>query len=77
MGFQVFAPCRRLLRVTKGNGGLAPAARRRIRQMKQRRQTRHETTFVTNGFGLGALGLRFNGAAFTSFDVLQNYTWTQ
>ena len=33
--------------------------------------------FVTSGFGVGALGLRFNGAAFTSLSVLQNFAWTQ
>lgn len=33
--------------------------------------------FITSGFGVGALGLRFNGSAFTSFDVLQNFAWTQ
>jgi hypothetical protein len=33
--------------------------------------------FVTTGFGVGALGLRFNGAAFTSLNVLQNFAWTQ
>jgi hypothetical protein len=31
--------------------------------------------FVTSGFGVGALGLRFNGSAFTSFSVLENYAW--
>ncbi len=31
--------------------------------------------FLTSGFGVGALGLRFNGAAFTSFNVLENYNW--
>jgi hypothetical protein len=33
--------------------------------------------FVTSGFGVGALGLRFNGAAFTSLSVLENFAWTQ
>jgi hypothetical protein len=33
--------------------------------------------FLTSGFGVAALGLRFNGPAFTSFDVLQNIAWTQ
>jgi hypothetical protein len=33
--------------------------------------------FVTSGFGVGALGLRFNGGAFTSLSVLQNFAWTQ
>jgi hypothetical protein len=33
--------------------------------------------FVTSGFGVGALGLRFNGSAFTSLSVLQNFAWTQ
>lgn len=33
--------------------------------------------FLTTGFGVGALGLRFNGAAFTSFSVLENFAWTQ
>jgi hypothetical protein len=33
--------------------------------------------FITSGFGLGALGLRFNGAAFTSLNVMQNSSWTQ
>jgi len=31
--------------------------------------------FQTSGFGVGALGLRFNGSAFTSFNVLENYNW--
>jgi hypothetical protein len=31
--------------------------------------------FQTSGFGVGALGLRFSGAAFTSFHVLQNFCW--
>ena len=31
--------------------------------------------FLTSGFGVGALGLRFNGAAFTSFHVLENPNW--
>jgi len=31
--------------------------------------------FTTSGFGIGALGLRFNGAAFTSFSVLENFNW--
>jgi hypothetical protein len=33
--------------------------------------------FLTSGFGVGALGLRFNGSAFTSLNVLENYAWTQ
>jgi hypothetical protein len=33
--------------------------------------------FLTSGFGVGALGLRFNGYAFTSFPVLTNLTWLQ
>jgi hypothetical protein len=33
--------------------------------------------FITSGFGLGALGLRFNGAAFTSLNVMQNSSWTK
>jgi hypothetical protein len=32
--------------------------------------------FLTSGFGVGALGLRFNGAAFTSFHVLENPNWS-
>lgn len=31
--------------------------------------------FLTSGFGVGALGLRFNGSAFTSFNVLENINW--
>jgi hypothetical protein len=31
--------------------------------------------FLTSGYGIGALGLRFNGQAFTSFSVLENYNW--
>ena len=31
--------------------------------------------FVTSGFGVGALGLRFSGASFTSFNVLENINW--
>jgi hypothetical protein len=31
--------------------------------------------FLTSGFGVGALGLRFNGAAFTSLNVLENFNW--
>jgi len=31
--------------------------------------------FQTSGFGVGALGLRFNGSAFTSFNVLENLSW--
>ena len=31
--------------------------------------------FLTSGFGVGALGLRFNGSAFTSFPVLTNFSW--
>jgi hypothetical protein len=31
--------------------------------------------FLTSGFGVGALGLRFNGSAFTSFPVLTNFNW--
>jgi hypothetical protein len=33
--------------------------------------------FQTSGPGLGGLGLRFNGAAFTTLDVYQNAAWTQ
>jgi len=33
--------------------------------------------FLTSGFGVGALGLRFNGGAFTSLSVLENLAWTQ
>jgi hypothetical protein len=32
--------------------------------------------FLTSGFGVGALGLRFNGSAFTSLNVLENLAWT-
>ncbi|MBI3681784.1 MAG: hypothetical protein HY235_15500 [Acidobacteria bacterium] len=31
--------------------------------------------FLTSGFGVGALGLRFSAAAFTSFHVLSNFAW--
>lgn len=31
--------------------------------------------FLTSGFGVGALGLRFSGSAFTSFHVLENINW--
>jgi hypothetical protein len=31
--------------------------------------------FQTTGFGVGALGLRFSAAAFTSFHVLENFNW--
>lgn len=31
--------------------------------------------FLTSGFGVGALGLRFSGSAFTSFHVLENLNW--
>jgi hypothetical protein len=31
--------------------------------------------FLTSGFGVGALGLRFSGSAFTSFHVLENFNW--
>jgi hypothetical protein len=31
--------------------------------------------FLTSGFGVAALGLRFNGPAFTSFHVLENLKW--
>jgi len=31
--------------------------------------------FLTSGYGVGALGLRFNGSAFTSFNVLENINW--
>ena len=31
--------------------------------------------FQTSGFGVGALGLRFSGSAFTSFHVLENINW--
>jgi hypothetical protein len=33
--------------------------------------------FLTSGFGVGALGLRFNGSAFTSLNVLENIAWVQ
>ncbi len=33
--------------------------------------------FLTSGFGVGALGLRFNGTAFTSLNVLENIAWVQ
>ena len=33
--------------------------------------------FLTSGFGVGALGLRFNGSAFTSLNVLENLAWTR
>lgn len=31
--------------------------------------------FITSGFGVGALGIRFSGASFTSFNVLENIGW--
>ncbi|HUQ96009.1 MAG TPA: hypothetical protein VM120_30305 [Bryobacteraceae bacterium] len=31
--------------------------------------------FLTSGFGVAALGLRFSGSAFTSFHVLENLNW--
>jgi hypothetical protein len=31
--------------------------------------------FLTSGFGVGALGLRFGAASFTSFHVLSNFNW--
>lgn len=31
--------------------------------------------FLTSGFGVGALGLRFGAASFTSFHVLSNFSW--
>jgi len=31
--------------------------------------------FLTSGYGVGALGLRFNRFAFTSFPVLTNFNW--
>jgi hypothetical protein len=31
--------------------------------------------FQTSGFGVAALGLRFSGSAFTSFNVLENINW--
>ncbi len=31
--------------------------------------------FLASGSGVGALGLRFNGSAFTSFHVLENLNW--
>jgi hypothetical protein len=31
--------------------------------------------FIASGYGVGALGLRFNGAAFTTFNILENYAW--
>jgi hypothetical protein len=33
--------------------------------------------FLTSGFGVGALGLRFNNYALTSFPVLTNFNWLQ
>lgn len=32
--------------------------------------------FKASGLGVGALGLRFNGAAFTQFPMLSNFSWT-
>jgi hypothetical protein len=31
--------------------------------------------FLTSGFGVGALGIRANGRAYTSFSVLENFKW--
>jgi len=31
--------------------------------------------FLVSGLGIGALGLRFNGTAFTSFPILSNFSW--
>jgi hypothetical protein len=31
--------------------------------------------FLASGFGVGALGLRFTGTAFTSLNVLSNFAW--
>lgn len=31
--------------------------------------------FQASGFGVAALGLRFSGSAFTSFNVLENFNW--
>jgi hypothetical protein len=31
--------------------------------------------FDPQGFGLGAVGLRFNGSVFTSFDMVQHFNW--
>jgi hypothetical protein len=31
--------------------------------------------FLTSGFGVGALGIRANGRAYTSLSVLQNFNW--
>jgi hypothetical protein len=31
--------------------------------------------FVTSGYGVGALGLRFNGSAFTTLNVVSNLAW--
>ena len=31
--------------------------------------------FLTTGFGVGALGIRFGAASFTSFHVLSNFNW--
>jgi hypothetical protein len=31
--------------------------------------------FQTSGYGVAALGLRYNGSAFTSFNVLENLNW--
>ena len=31
--------------------------------------------FLTSGYGVAALGLRFDGFAFTSLNVLENYDW--
>ena len=37
---------------------------------------RGKMEFITSGFGVAALGLRFNGSgAFTSFHVLSNFAW--
>ena len=39
------------------------------------RAIRGTIEFVTSGYGVGALGLRFDGIAFTSVSVLENFNW--
>ncbi len=39
------------------------------------RSMRGTIEFVTSGYGVGALGLRFDGIAFTSVGVLENFKW--
>jgi hypothetical protein len=39
------------------------------------RGTSSTIEFLTSGYGVGALGLRFNGSAFTSLNVLENFNW--